>query len=210
MIRTSSARTRRLRTAVGVALAAAALTACGTATPHQGAAAVVGGERITVAQVESRVAAVRAGMGPQTGAKSNEPAGLARHAVSDLILDKVIARALVDRQLAISQSEIDAARAADTRTVGGEDRLAQLLLSRQGVPAAGIDGYYRQQLGIVKLAGGQDPESSSGDAAIRKALATAGTALHIEVNPRYGAWDPAQIALTETTEDWLPKNAQPL
>ncbi|RAJ36040.1 SurA-like protein [Kitasatospora sp. SolWspMP-SS2h] len=207
MIRTSSP--RRLRAALGVAVAAAALTACGGAPAHQGAAAVVGGDRISIAQVEARVAAVRDGAA-QDGAATEEQPGLARHAVSDLVLGKVVARALADRRLDVSQSEVDRARTADARTVGSEEKLAELLRAKQGVPTGDVDGFYRQQIGLMKLAGGQDPNGAEGDAAIRKALVDAGTALHIEVNPRYGSWDTARIGLTDSTEDWLPKTVRTL
>ncbi|MFD7639967.1 SurA N-terminal domain-containing protein [Kitasatospora sp. NPDC059795] len=209
MIRISSV--RRLRAAIGLAAAAAALTACGGAPAHQGAAATVGDERITIAQVQARMTAVREGGTAQDGAPAaNEQPGLARHAVNDLILDKVIVRALADRRLTVDAGEIGAARSADSKVVGGDAKLAELLRVKQGVPAAGIDDFYRQQLGLTKLAGGQDPTGTAGDAAIRKALVDAGTALHIKVNPRYGTWDTARIGLTDTVDDWLPKNVRPL
>ncbi|MFJ5232480.1 SurA N-terminal domain-containing protein [Kitasatospora sp. NPDC088391] len=209
MIRTSSA--RRLRAALGVAAAVAALTACGAGPARQGAAAVVGDERITVAQVEARVGAVRDGVAAQaaaTGAgRAQEQPGLTRHAVSDLILAKVVDRALTDRHLDVSAAEVGAARAGDARTVGSDATLVQLLLAKQGVPADGIDAFYRRQVGITKLADGQDPSGPEGDAAIRKALADAGTALHITVNPRYGTWDATRIGMADSTEDWLPAKA---
>ncbi|GLW74580.1 lipoprotein [Kitasatospora phosalacinea] len=205
MIRTSSA--RRLRAALGTAVAAAALAACSGAPAHQGAAAVVGSDRISIAQVEARVTAVRDGAA-RSGAATEEQPGLARHAVSDLILGKVVARALADRGLTVSQGEIDRARAADARTVGSEAKLAELLRAKQGVPATDVDGFYRQQIGLVKLADGQDPSSAEGDAAIRKALVDAGAALHIEVNPRYGSWNTAGIGLEDSTENWLPASGR--
>ncbi|MFF0294444.1 hypothetical protein ACFYS8_09345 [Kitasatospora sp. NPDC004615] len=209
MTRTSSV--RRLRAALGVTVAAAALSACGGAPAHQGAAAVVGDERITIAQVQARMSAVRAGGAGQAGGQAaNEQSGLVRHTVNELIFDKVIGRALADRRLKVDASEIGAARAADSRTVGGDAKLAELLRVKQGVPADGIDDFYRQQLGLTKLAGGQDPTGAAGDAAIRKALVDAGTALHIQVNPRYGTWDTARIGLTDTNDNWLPMNVRPL
>ncbi|MFJ1752067.1 SurA N-terminal domain-containing protein [Kitasatospora sp. NPDC088134] len=206
MIRTSSA--RRLRAALGVAAAVAALTACGAGPARQGAAAVVGDERISIAQVEARVGAVRDGVAAQAadtraGAAQEQP-GLTRHAVSDLILAKVVDRALADRHLDVSAAEVDAARAGDARTVGSDAALVQLLLTKQGVPADGIDAFYRRQVGLAKLAGGQDPSGPEGDAAIRKALVDAGTALHITVNPRYGNWNAARIGMTDTLDNWLP------
>ncbi len=171
---------------------------------------MVGDERISIAQVEARVSAVREGGAAQTGVQANEQPGLARHAVSELILDKVIDRALTDRRLTVSASEIGAARSADVRTVGGETKLTELLRTKQGVPADGIDDFYRQQIGLTKLAGGQDPNGPDGDAAIRKALVEAGSALHIVVNPRYGSWDTTRIGLTDTEDNWLPRSIRTL
>ncbi|GAA2807443.1 SurA N-terminal domain-containing protein [Kitasatospora paracochleata] len=209
MIRTSSARRRSLRTAVGVALAAAALSACGAQPAHPGAAAVVGGERISVASVEARMAAVRDASAGQGGART-ERAGLAKRTVADLVLDRVIAKALNDRQLSVSDAEIATSRAADAKVLGGESQLERELLARQGVPSADIDTFYRQQLGIQKLAAaqGEDARTTVGDAVVRKALVEAGGKLDIQVNPRYGRWDVQQITLADTVDDWLPQNHQ--
>ncbi|MEV4614421.1 SurA N-terminal domain-containing protein [Kitasatospora sp. NPDC049258] len=208
MIRTRSAARRLARTAAGLSLAAL-LTACANAPAHQGAAAVVGDERITVAAVEAKITAVREATAAQPGAPRAERAGLARRTVAELVLDRVLAKALADRGASVSDTEVAQARAADAKLLGGPSQLEGELLSKQGVPAVGIDDFYRQQLGLQKLAtaAGQDPRAAGGDEAIRKALVTAGTALRIEVNPRYGHWDPQQIGLTDATEDWLPQNS---
>lgn len=208
MIRTRSAARRTAQAAAGLSLAVL-LAACANTPAHQGAAAVVGDERISVATVEAKVAAVRDASAARPGAARAEQAGLARRTVAELVLDRVLAKALTDRGLTVSATEVAQAREADAKLLGGPDQLAAELLGKQGVPAAGIDDFYRQQLGLQKLAtaDGQDPRSAGGDEAIRKALVTAGTALRIEVNPRYGHWDPAQIGLTDTADDWLPTNS---
>ncbi|WP_354642073.1 SurA N-terminal domain-containing protein [Kitasatospora camelliae] len=208
MIRTSSAVRRRAAAATTAALAAAVLSACGAEPPHQGAAAVVGGERIPIATVDARVAAVRDAAAGQDGGPRAERAGLARRTVAELVLDRVIARAMADRGLTVSDAEVADARGGDAKLLGGEDALSRELLLKQSVPAEGIDAFYRQQLSIRKLASaaGQDARTPTGDAAVRQALVAAGSALSIEVNPRYGHWDPKQIGLTETVEDWLPRN----
>jgi len=211
VIRTSSAPARRLRPAAAAVLAVAALTAltaCGAQPSHQGAAAVVGGERISIATVDARVAAVRDAAARQNGGPRTERAGLAKRMVADLVLDRVIDQALADRRLTVSASEVADARGSDARLLGGDSELQRELLLKQGVPADEIDAFYRQQLGIHKLAAaqGQDARTAAGDAAIRKALAEAGTRLDITVNPRYGQWDPQQIGLVDTVDDWLPQN----
>ncbi len=205
MIRTSSV-LRHTRTAVGVLLAAAALTACGGGTAHQGAAAVVGGRRIPIAEVEARVAALRTATAAQPGGQQVEPTGLTRRTVGELVLDQVVSRALDDRQLSVSDGDIAQARDADSKQLGGADALARELL-KQGVAADDIDSFYRQQLGIQKLATaeGKDARTPEGDAVVRAALTQAGTELKIQVNPRYGQWDPKQVSLTDTPMSWLPK-----
>ncbi|WP_441250572.1 SurA N-terminal domain-containing protein [Kitasatospora sp. McL0602] len=208
MIRTSSATARRRGcAAAGVLLAVAALTACGGGAAHQGSAAVVGGQRISIATVETRVAQLRTAVASQPGGPRTEPAGLTRRMVAELVLDQVVDRALADRQLEVTAGEIAQARDADAKLVGGADALGRELLLKQAVPAADIDSFYRQQLGIQKLAGasGKDARSSEGDAAVRTALAAAGTELNIEVNPRYGQWNPQQISLVDAPDAWLPQ-----
>jgi hypothetical protein len=208
VIRTSSAR-RRARTAVGALLAAAALTACSGGTAHQGAAAVVGGQRISIATVEGRLAELRTAVAAQPGGPRTEPAGLTKQMVSDLVLDQVVARALADRQLSVSDGEIAQVRETETKLLGGENGLRTELLLKQGIPAEDIDAFYRQQLGIHKIAAaqGKDARTAEGDAVVRAALADAGGKLRIDVNPRYGRWDPQRVSLIDAATDWLPQPA---
>lgn len=208
MIRTRSA-VRRTRNAVGVLLAGAALAACGGGAAHQGAAAVVGGRQIPIATVEARVAELRTAAAAQPGGPRTEPAGLVKRTVAELVLDQVVAQALSDRQLSVTDGEIVQVRDADSKLLGGEDALSRELLLKQGVPSGDINSFYRQQLGIRKLAtaDGKDARTSDGDAAVRAALTEAGTKLKIQVNPRYGQWDPQQISLVDSTADWLPQPA---
>ncbi|MFC8449608.1 SurA N-terminal domain-containing protein [Kitasatospora sp. NPDC057223] len=189
------------RTALaGVLLCPAVLlTSCGGAV-QPGAAALVGGERISLATVQARAAGLRtAAAGPSgdagTGAGADAD-GLARRALSELVRDALVARALADRGLRVTAGEVAGARAADQAAAGGAAQLARVL-ARRGVPAEGIDTYYRQQAGIRRLAAAQglDAGTEAGDAAVRRALADAALALHVRVSPRYGRWDVQQVAL---------------
>ncbi|WP_457028326.1 SurA N-terminal domain-containing protein [Kitasatospora sp. P5_F3] len=209
MIRTRTA-LRHGRTAVGVLLAGAALAACGSGAPHQGSAAVVGGEQISIAAVESRVAGLRDAVAAESGGQqTTERAGLVRRTVAELVLNEVVAKALADRQLTVTDGEIDEARESEAKMLGGMAELQRELLFKQSVPAGDVTAFYRQQLGIQKLAAaqGKDARSAEGDAVIRAALTDAGAKLKIEVNPRYGQWDVRQIGLTNTVSDWLRQPA---
>ncbi|AUY50071.1 hypothetical protein [Streptomyces sp. CB01881] len=193
------------RTAVaGVLLAASALAACGGGGLTPGTAAVLDGRRIPVGTVEARVAELRHTAGGASADAREEPDGLARRAVSDLVLDAVVARAVAERGPAIGTAEVTAARTADEERYGGAGALARALAAR-GVPGSGIDDYYRRRLGITRLAAaaGQDADTPAGDATVRRALAAAATALHVHVNPRYGSWNPDQVALLPDAPPWL-------
>jgi hypothetical protein len=197
---------RRVRTVVGAALAAAALTACGAGPAHPGAAAVVGGDRITIAAVETGVAQVRATGAGQDGSPQPEQAGLVRTMVNQMIFERVVDRALIDHQLKVSAAEVADLRAAQAAQLGGEAKLQQAFAGLKGVPVSGIDAYYRQLLGRQKLAAEAGQSQDLESPAVDKALEDAATELKIEVNPRYGHWDAKQAGLADTVDSWLPHN----
>ncbi|MFG3050271.1 hypothetical protein ACGFZP_04850 [Kitasatospora sp. NPDC048239] len=193
------------RTAVvGVLLAASALTACGGGGLTAGTAAVLDGRRISIGAVEARVAQLRDGTGGASTDARERADAPARQAVTDLVLDAVVARALSDRRLTVTGAEVAAARAAEQERFGGAGQLGRVLAG-EGVPEGAINAYYRRQLGLRRLAAeaGQDATTLAGDAVVRRALADAAIALHLRVNPRYGIWDPEHVALLPDNPPWL-------
>ncbi|WP_327680177.1 hypothetical protein [Kitasatospora sp. NBC_00458] len=197
----------RRRTAVaGALLAAAALTACGSPGLTAGTAALLGGRRIPVGAVEARVAELRHVTGGASADARHEPDGLVRRAVTDLVLDAVVARAVAERGPAVGAAEVAAARAAEEERYGGGEPLVRALAAL-GVPGGAIDDYVRRRLGIRRLAAaaGEDAGTPAGDRAVRRALAAAATALQLRVNPRYGTWDPDHVTLAPTTHPWLTR-----
>lgn len=190
----------------GLLVALAPLTASCGAAVQVGAAAVVDGERISLADVQARAVGLRAVVAPSPGETGPEAADLTRRAVSELILDALVVRALADHGLSLAAADVAAARAADRAGAadraapggdGGEAVRIDRLLALRGVPAAGADGYYRQQAGIRLLAAarGLDAVTGPGDAVVRRALAEAAAELRVRVNPRYGRWDARRVAL---------------
>ncbi|MFF2045827.1 hypothetical protein ACFVVX_35935 [Kitasatospora sp. NPDC058170] len=193
------------RTAVvGVLLAASVLTACGGDGLTAGTAVVLDGRRIPIGAVEARVSQLRDGTGGASTDAREQPDAPARQAVTDLVLDAVVARALSDRRLTVTGAEVAAARAAEQERFGGAGQLSRALAG-EGVPEGAIDAYYRRQLGLRRLAAaaGQDATTPAGDAVVRRALADAAIALHLRVNPRYGTWDPEHVALLPDNPPWL-------
>ncbi|MFJ2776351.1 hypothetical protein [Kitasatospora sp. NPDC087315] len=196
----------RRTAAAGVLLAVSALAACGSDGLTAGTAVVLDGRRIPVGAVEARVTQLRAASGGASTDVRQQPDGLVRRAVADLVLDAVVARAVADRGLAVGGAEVAAVRAAEEGRYGGAGPLARVLAAR-GVPEAGADAYYRRQLGIRGLAAaaGQDAGTPAGDATVRRALADAATTLHLRVNPRYGGWDAERAVLLPDAPPWLAR-----
>ena len=208
----SAARLQRgVTAAVGVLVAATVLSACGS-TAHPGTAAVVGSHRITTSAVQAQVAAFRDAVAEQRkGPAQPEPAGLTRDTVRNLVISDLVEKAMHDHGLVVTDSEVAQARASDARQLGGETGLRQALLQEKGVVPADIDDFYRRLLGMSKLAGisGQDPNTEQGTAALRKTLADSARNLKVEINPRYGTWDPQKITFGDGAEAWLHKQSTP-
>jgi hypothetical protein len=125
-----------------------------------------------------------------------------------MVFDQVVARALADHQLSVSDTEVAQLREQEVAALNGEASLEQNLLLRNGVPAQEIDGYLREQLGLQKLAkvSGQQLGTTDGNQAVHQLLTTASEELKVTVNPRYGSWDPAQAVLDNPSEPWLPQS----
>ncbi|MFJ6212667.1 SurA N-terminal domain-containing protein [Streptomyces sp. NPDC092296] len=211
MIRTSvpdrpaAPRRRRATAAAGVLLATVVLSACGAA-PHPGAAAVVGDHRITTSAVQARVTSFRDAVADASkGAAQPENGGLARNTVREMVLADLVAQSLREHGLTVSDSEIQQAHAADAAQLGGEEGLKQALIQQKGIGPDGVDDFYRRMIGMQKLAAasGVDPNTEQGTEALRKTLADTAGKLKVELNPRYGTWDPKEISFGDGAEAWL-------
>ncbi|MGW4895497.1 hypothetical protein ACWEQL_25005 [Kitasatospora sp. NPDC004240] len=192
--------------AAGALIVTTVLAGCGQDGLAGGTAAVLDGRRIAVGTVEARVAELRQATTGGSADAREQPDGLARRAVTELVLDAVVARAVADHGLTITDGDVAAARTAEELRYGGGGQLL-LALTRQGIPSAGVDDYLRQQLGIRRLAeaAGQDADTPVGDATVRRALADASTALRVRINPRYGTWEPDRVALLPDSPPWLTR-----
>jgi hypothetical protein len=200
-------RSRRTALVLTAALAAAApvLTACGSGT-HPGAAAVVGGQRISVAQLQSRVEEVREA---QRAAVSDDTqyeqvvartGALARNTLHEMVLDRVLDRAAQDAGVTVTRREVEATRSGLEQQAGGAEALRTAWLQQYGVPPQRLDDNLRLQVEAQKLASALHTEP--GQPAFWKALSTASGELHVDLNPRYGAWDVQKGGVAAKTP-WL-------
>ncbi|WP_060884422.1 SurA N-terminal domain-containing protein [Streptomyces caniscabiei] len=209
---------RRRRTALllSAALTAAAplLTACG-GDAHPGAAAVVGDDRITVAQLENRVNEVRAAQrAASTDERQYEQAvaqssALTRNTLNGMVLEKVLDQALEDAGVSVTRKEVQQYRSGLEADAGGAEALETAYLQRYSVAPEQLEESLRSDVEVQKLATalGADLNSQEGGAIFWKALSEASRKLDVDLNPRYGSWgiDKAsgRVGLLEAKTPWL-------
>ncbi|MDT3400686.1 SurA N-terminal domain-containing protein, partial [Streptomyces sp. B1866] len=195
-------RSRRARLAAGAAsagllAAVPLLSACGGA-PHPGAAAVVDGRRITVSQLQAQVRDVRDAQreSPQAEQLIAASGRLGQNTLMRMIRARVIERAAKDAGVGVSRRDVQQARGTDERQAGGGAALAALYLD-QGVAPGQIDGVVRTELLRERLLDklGTDGAKRQFDRTFK--------ALDIEVNPRYGRWDPERGTTVLADDPWL-------
>ncbi|MFD0315464.1 SurA N-terminal domain-containing protein [Streptomyces flavalbus] len=201
---------RRRRTALVLtaALAAAAplLTACGN-DAHPGAAAVVGGQRITVAQLEDRVDEVRSAQraairdDAQYAQAIAGSGGLARDTLHGMVLDKVLHRAARDAGITVSRKEVQDMRSGLEQQVGGAEALETAWLQQYGVAPERLDENLRLQLEAQKLAASLGTDTSQ--PAFWKTLSEASRQLNVDLNPRYGSWDVEKVSRVDAKTPWV-------
>jgi outer membrane murein-binding lipoprotein Lpp len=200
---------RRRRTALllsAAIVAAPLLTACGN-DAHPGAAAVVGGQRITVAQLETRVNEVREA---QRAAVPDEDqyaqaiaktGTLARDTLHSMVLDQVLHRAAEDAGVTVTRKEIQEMRTGLEQQAGGSKALEMTWLQRYGIAPERLDENLRLQLEAQKLAAALGTDTST--AAFWQSLSKASKELGVDLNPRYGTWDVEKSSRVDAKTPWV-------
>jgi hypothetical protein len=196
---------RRRRTALvlSAALAAAAplLTACAN-DAHPGAAAVVGGQRITVSQLENRVTEVRdAQRAAVTDETQYKTGTLTRDVLHGMVLDRVLHRAAADAGVSVTRKQVQELRSGLEEQAGGAKGLETTWLQQYGIAPERLDENLRLQLEAQKLAGKLGTDTS--DPAFWNALSKASKKLDVDLNPRYGTWDVAKSTRVDAKTPWV-------
>ena len=209
MHRRSRSRSRRrpaLLLTAAIAAAAPLLTACGS-DAHPGAAAVVGDQRITVAQLENRVDEVREAQRAavpddaqyqQVVARTGT---LTRDTLHGMVLDRVLHRAAQDAGVTVSRKEVQGMRGDLETQAGGPEQLETVWLQQYGVAPERLDDNLRVQLEAQKLAQSLGTDTSRPE--FWQALSEASKKLDVDLNPRYGAWDVQKSSRVDTPTPWV-------
>ncbi|MCT9080038.1 SurA N-terminal domain-containing protein [Streptomyces fulvoviolaceus] len=200
---------RRRRTALLLTAAIAAaplLTACGN-DAHPGAAAVVGGQRITVAQLENRVNEVREAQravvtdDAQYAQAVAKTGTLTRDTLHGMVLDQVLHRAAQDAGVTVTRKEVQDMRSGLEEQAGGSKGLETAWLQQYGIAPERLDDNLRLQLEAQKLAASLG--TNTGDPAFWSALTKASEELDVDLNPRYGTWDAEKSTRVDAKTPWV-------
>ncbi len=175
-----------------VAVAALAVVLSGCA--QVGAAATVGGTRISQATVQGSVDAIlaeRAGtdtsqMQLETGETLN------RSQLRFHLFGTLLREVGAELKITVTKAEIDTQRAASLQQVGGADQLPIALVTA-GIAAQDLDLYieaitFSDKISNLIATSGV-PEEQIG-AEIQRLITAKAKELGVTVNPRYGTWDP--------------------
>ncbi len=193
-------------TAAALLAATPLITSCGTA--HPGAAAVVGGDAISVSALQSQVKAVREAQGGDQAAQAAQVTGdLSRATLGSMLFDRVMDRAARDAGVTVTRADVQRLRAAAERQAGGAQALRDQLLQQYAVAPGQIDDFYRVQAEAQALArsSGVDLGTPAGQAAMTASLGATSQRLRIDVNPRYGTWHAQTLSLGNAAEPWVRK-----
>jgi len=189
--------------AISAIAAALLLTGCS----QVGAAATIGDTKITQEVVQTSIDSILAERGKidisqmelQTGADLN---------LSQLrfqVLTVLIREVGKDFKIEASKAEIDTRRAAIVEQVGGEAELPKALVGA-GIAPQNFDLYLEAVIVSGKIsdaivATGVTQEALGGE--ITKIVAAKAAQLKVDVNPRYGKWDPvnADVVAVDSAGD---------
>ncbi|MFI8852695.1 SurA N-terminal domain-containing protein [Streptomyces sp. 891-h] len=195
-----------LSAVAALVVAAPLLTACGN-DAHPGAAALVKGDRISMAQLQSRVGAVRDAQraAPQGEQMIKQSGKLTRATLDGMIRQRIVEQAADDEGVRVSRREVQRVRSELEGQAGGRKQLEAVLLRQQSVAPDEIDDRIRMQLLVEKIAEakGIDPTSPDGNQRLTTELAKVSKSMKINVNPRYGKWDANRSTLTGAKTPWL-------
>ncbi|MFI0425019.1 SurA N-terminal domain-containing protein [Spongiactinospora sp. 9N601] len=182
-----------MKTSTRLAVAAAAcgvvlLTAC--SPMKAGAAAIVGDQRISVAEVEDSVREVQKALQAVPQAQQQLPRPVPQSVLLQLVETNRYAQLAESQKVRVTDGEIDA---FITNQSGGNPRQIEQALLVQGVPPSQSRDYVRafltgQKL-IVEMGGGTDDASLQRG---QQALVQEIQKVPVTFNPRYGRWDQQQ------------------
>lgn len=186
-------------TAIALGCGVLVLAGCSTDGSAQsvlvdsGQAAVSSEFRVSQSEVADAVGLVLSGQGLPTG---EPPAGLASATTERVVLNRLISSYAEGNGIELTRTQVEQGLEQLASENGGEQALADLAL-QSGIPVEALEDTVRTNLLVTAIGLKLD---AAGDAAsqveaARVALSEYSEAIDIEVSPRYGTWDDAQLQI---------------
>ncbi len=194
----------KLRLVATMVLGVAVLTGCSDSPKLAGSAVVVNGKVIPASAVSERVDKVRAQIQVTDPTLIREVPSLIQinqravdHFVLVSLLEEVVARE------GINITDLDVAAYRDeVFTQYAKETIEAQLVSQNAVPADDVDGFMYeilvQRVLMEKLAPGADSQTQF--LAMAEYLTSLSQELKVELNPRFGTWDPSNLISTPGDE----------
>lgn len=190
---------RRVLQAV-VVVGALVLTSGCALIDRAGAAAVVDGVRYSDARLEADFASLDKALGEQPRPGTMEEVN--RNFITIFISDQIIQKAAADNGIEADKTTVGKLRRSLEKQLGGAQQLEAFAASR-GIAPSQIWTVLRNSVLTTdlgaKLIGGTNTDTQN--AAANTYLQGLARTMSIDVAPRYGAWDPAQLATVAPTDD---------
>jgi len=164
-----------------------------------GDAAVVGTQHVTEATLNTTVADVLVAQGYSVD--KSDPT-LITSTLNWLIVQDLLEQVAADKNVVVTQGEIDRERAAELKSTGSEEALNAAYL-KQNVAPNQIQDRIRfslmAQLVAKAIAPTATPEQAT--AALVAAVVAKSQEVNPEVNPRFGTWDSQNLQLGSSPSD---------
>jgi hypothetical protein len=181
-------------------LGVAVLTGCSDSPKLAGSAVVVNGKVIPASAVSDRVDKVRAQIQVTDPALIKDVPSLIQinqRAVDHFVLVALLKEVVVREGIKITDSDVAAYR-DDVFTQYAKETIDAQLASQNAVPADSVDEFMYeilvQRALMDKLAPGADKQTRT--QALFDYLTKLSNELNVELNPRFGKWDPSNLIST--------------
>jgi hypothetical protein len=190
----------KLRVVATLILGVAVLTGCSDSPKLAGSAVVVDGKVIPASAVAERVDKVRAQIQVTDPSLVSEVPSLIQinqRAVDHFVRAALFAEAVSREGINVTDRDVAEYKAEVFEQYAQETIEAQLV-SQNAVPADDLDGFMReilvQRILMEKLAPGADNQTQF--LAMTEYLTALSEELGVELNPRFGKWDPSNLIST--------------
>jgi hypothetical protein len=194
----------KLRLVATLILGVAVLTGCSDSPKLAGSAVVVNGKVIPASAVAERVDKVRAQIQVTDPALISEVQSLIQinqRAVDHFIRASLFEEAVAREGIKVTDRDVAAYRDEVFAQYSKESIEAQLA-AQNAVPADDVEGFMReimiQRILMEKLAPGADNQTQF--VAMTDYLTALSDELGVELNPRFGTWDPSNLISTPGDE----------